>query len=290
MATKSKRKILFTTLTLTLMLISSLCTILLPYAHAAQLTIIQKGEAISEDVIGLDLTKYTKTTKEAPSNSYLEMLPQENVRYTLQSNENKVDILYTFTNGNLRILHVLETRGSPLLTKTATNTLANAKDFLNSYQQYTGKPLYSELSTMLNTVDVGKNSTEIYGTMKLETTTSDDYETFRWTYIYKDLEAPSKCVSLGYENGFLKYFVDTWDLYAIGSTDVNISETESISMAMNNAGNFSWKMGEGDGVYEVRNFTVAQGMVSALLPVRLITITNSNPIFLLFLNSMLKDS
>ena len=130
----SKRKLLFTALLIAFLSISSAYAVLIPTVHAAELTSLQKGEIISKDVVGLDLTKYAKTAQESPPDSYLGVLPQENIRYTLSSNGSKVDIRYTFANGNLRILHVLETKGSPQMTKTAASTLANAKDFLSSYQ------------------------------------------------------------------------------------------------------------------------------------------------------------
>jgi hypothetical protein len=129
----SKRKLLFITFMLTLTLISSAYAILVPNARASLLTSSQKVEVISKDVVGLDLTECTKTVQESPPDSYLDVLPQENVRYTLESNGNKVDIRYTFTNGNLRVIYVLEIQGSPLLTKTAVNTLDSTKDFLNSH-------------------------------------------------------------------------------------------------------------------------------------------------------------
>jgi hypothetical protein len=114
---------------------------------------------------------------------------------------------------------------------------------------------------MLNAVDVGKNSTITYGNTKLETTTSEKYESFRWTYTYNGIEAPSKCVSLGYENGFLKYFVDNWDLYTIGGTEVKVSEEQAISTAMDQARTFSWNMGTGNSTLKVKDYNVANAMV-----------------------------
>ena len=54
------------------------------------------------------------------------------------------------------------------------------------------------------------------------------------------MDAPDKCVALRYINGFLKYFVDNWDLYKIGSTSVNLSEKEAMDIAMARAKNYSW--------------------------------------------------
>jgi hypothetical protein len=223
----------------------------------------EKSLAISRDVVGLDVEKYAASVSGSPSDSYLGVVPQENVRYTFQLNASKVDVRYTFANGKLRMIHVLEGSRSPLLTKTAINTLESAKDFLGSYQDYSANSFYGELKSMLSNVDVGKNATETSGNIKLEVTVSEDLESedYKWTYVYDGVEASAKCVALGYKNGFLKYFLDNWELYKIGSTSVNISEKAAIDIAMQRASTFSWNMGTDDNMAKIMNFTVTNAMV-----------------------------
>ena len=115
---------------------------------------------ISNGVVGLDMAKYSATEKEVPQDAYLDVVPQENVRYVLESGGSKVDVLYTFANGNLRKIHVLENEGSPRMTKTAVNAFEMAKGFLSDYQAYSKKSLYGELNSMLISADVGKNLTK----------------------------------------------------------------------------------------------------------------------------------
>ena len=196
---------------------------LTPKVNAADMTLQQKGMTILSDAVGLDLTKYETLAKEYPQDSYFGVIPERNVEYHLESDESKLKLLCTFTDDDLHILHVLEREGSPHTTKTAINVLEMARDFLSSYQTYSGNTFYGELASMLDTVDANKNLTKTSRNVKLEVTTAGEYKTFEWSYTFNGVNAASKCVALGYKNGFLKHFIDTWNLYKIGSTTVNLS-------------------------------------------------------------------
>lgn len=122
MTNNSKRKLLFTTVILTLLLISSAYATLIPNAQAAEITTQQKAVAVMKDVVGLDLTKYNVTTEEHNQNPpYLGSVLQENVLYNLNSDNSKVKAFYTFANGNLQGIYVLENKGTPSLTKPAVS-------------------------------------------------------------------------------------------------------------------------------------------------------------------------
>lgn len=73
---------------------------------------------------------------------------------------------------------------------------------------------------MLDKVDANKNLTITSGNVKLEVTNSGDYTTFSWIYTFNGVDAACKCIALGYKNGFLKHFIDTWNLYKIGNTSI----------------------------------------------------------------------
>ena len=257
----SKQKILPITILLTLLLVMSAITILISKAEAVESTSQQKGLAILNNVVGVDLAKYGATVAKQPSDVYLGVLPQENLQYTLQSNESTLNIAYTFVNGNLQMIHVLEGKGLPITTKSATAPIEIAKDFLSSYQNYSGNPFYGEIKTMLNNIDASKSLTTTVGNTKLDVTALDSSTTFRWTYVYDGVEAPVKCVALDFENGFLKYFIDNWNLYSIGSTSINLSEKESTDNGLSQAKNYSWRMGEGNNTYQFNDFNATQAML-----------------------------
>jgi hypothetical protein len=265
MTKNSKRKLMFITLLLTTLIVSNAYAVLIPSANAAELSVSQKGLVVSSDVIGLDMEKYSVNAKEYPQDSYLGVLPQKNVRYTLNSNGSNVEMFYTFVNGKLLMLDVLENHGSPCLTKTVNGVAESAKDFLNSYQSYTGNSFYGQLGSSLVGVDSSKNSTKTVGNTKFEVSTHldnvTDRQIFRWTYTLNGVEAPDKVVALGYENGFLGYFFDSWDLYRIGSTSVNVSEEEAIASAMERARNYSWLTKTENSTMMVKDFNVTGAMV-----------------------------
>jgi hypothetical protein len=291
MTKNSKRKLLFTTIMFAALLISSAYAALIPKVDAAELppqglpvsppevdvsksAIEEKGLSILSNVLSLDMEKYATASKEGPQDLYMDAIPEENVHYTLQSDDSKVDMLCTFAKGNLRMMNVLESEGAPHMTKLVTkpvdlgnatlqviDLVGTAKGFLSDYQSYSENAFYGELGSMLENVDADKNGTKTVGNVKLEVAVSEDSTVFRWTYTFNGIDASDKCVAIGYKDGFFKYFIDNWNLYKIGSTTVNISEKEAIDIAMEQARAFSWNMGSGNDTVKISGFTVTNGMI-----------------------------
>jgi hypothetical protein len=270
MTKNSKRKLLFITLFLTVLLVSSAYAALIPNAQAAEITAQQKGLSILSNVVGLDLTKYAVTTKETqvdPQALYPGVVTQENVEYELTSDDSKLKALYTFANGKLQMIQVVEREGSPSLVKptTTTNDVELAKGFLSSYQTYTANPLFGELKSTLDTVDAGKNVTKTSGNMVLEVTANSDYAHFKWYYTVNGAIAPySKFISMGFKNGFLKGFVDNWNLHTIGSTSVNLSKEEAVAIALDRARTHSWSMQLDEDTLDASNLNEKKVSWSAL--------------------------
>jgi hypothetical protein len=260
MAVKPRRKLL----TIISIALITFCTYAytLPSVQASEISIQQKGIAITKSVMDIDIAKYSATS-EYKQDSYLGVLPQENLRYTLEAQETKIDLYYSFVIGKLQKIHVLEVKGTPQTKKAlATNMLEMAKDFLTNYQEYTKNPFFIELKSMLDNVNTNKNSTAITGNTKLAVAVQDDSATFKWTYTFNGMDAPDKCVALRYEDGFLSYFIDSWDLYKIGNTSVNISEQQAIDIAIAQAKNFTWIVTvDNKTTYEGLKYNVTNAMV-----------------------------
>ena len=273
MAKKPKRNLLLTTFFLVTLLTFTTYTTLIPSVSALQPTNPQqKGIAILSDVVGLDLTKYSITTKTSQQNTSAPnpiVLSQEDVSYELVSSENKLKLLCTFANGNLRIMHVLENVGSPSLVKPSTSILEMAKDFLENYQTYTNNPLYGELKLTLDSVETNtKNITKTFDNKVLEvtTTTAPNYSTLRWYYAANGAIAPySKCVVLTLKDGFLKSFVDNWYLYTIGSTTVNLSKNQAVNIGLDAAKSYNWSLKLEDEALDVKNFNESNVCWTSLL-------------------------
>lgn len=218
----------------------------------------KKTLTILDGVVGLDTAAYNVNIASYSQDLYFEVLPQEYLKYTLESDESKLSIVCSFVDEKLRSMNMYVTDGSPRMTQQVSNTHEIAKDFLDKYQTYSSASYYSTLRSMLDNVEADKNVTKTSENVNLKVTITSNCTSFRWTYTVNGIEAPSKCVALKFEQGFLKYFIDTWSLWTIGSTDLNISEDEAIKIAMNAAENYSWNvsMGEDNPEITVTDFNI----------------------------------
>ena len=243
-----------------LLVFSCVYAALVPSANAAEVTNQQKGLSILSNVVGLNLTKYTVTAEDAqagPQASYLDVVPQEKVTYELTADRSTIKALYTFANGKLQMIQVLEREGSPSFVKSAafSNDVELAKDFLINYQRYTGNSLFGELKSMLNGGFFGENSTKASGNIVLESTENEGETSFKWYYSANGAVAPySKFVTLCFKDGFLSAFVDNWRLYNIGSTTVNLSEKEAVAVALETAKAHFWSFKLEDDALDAKNF------------------------------------
>ncbi len=213
----------------------------------SELTAPEKVLTILEEVVGLDMAKYSTELDfyaQAPF-LYFDVLPQEDVKYILDSNESKLEVICAFADQKLRSLNIYINDGLPITNQPVTIPLEMAKDFLDKYPAYSEASYYSTMRSMLDSIEANKNTTKAVGDIKLEVTVTANRTDFRWNYCFNGLEATSKSVVLNFKDGFLKYFIDTWSLYNLGSTDLIVSEEEAIEIAMNAAENYSWNVSMG---------------------------------------------
>jgi hypothetical protein len=244
------KKLLTTTIFLTILLFSSFYAILTPTAHAAEMTNQQKGLTIINNVFDVDLSKYTITTQEYLQNAdalYHGVIAQDNVAYELTSDTGTLKMLYTFADGRVQMIQVLQRAGILSLTKAVSHSgisnAQSAKNFLTNYQAYTANPLFGELKTTLDKVYPGVNLTKVFDDKVLEVTTYPDHTNFKWYYTFSGAIAPySKFVAIECRGGFIEAFVDNWQFYNVGTNDVNLSEEDAISIALEAAKAHSWSV------------------------------------------------
>ena len=69
----------------------------------------------------------------------------------------------------------------------------------------------------------------------------NDSTNFKWSYTANNAGPEySKIVTVGIKNNFLSFFMDNWDLYPVGNTEVNLSKEAAVSIALNTAQRHSW--------------------------------------------------
>ncbi|MDR2699730.1 MAG: hypothetical protein LBC12_02805 [Nitrososphaerota archaeon] len=218
---------------------------------------LEKALTMAE-IIGLDTSKYDVKIDLCHQDLYGDILPQENIDYTFESDKSTVRVMSAYINGNLRALLTDIVDGKPLTMQSQTNTLESTKKFLNNYQPLTDTD-YTKMLQMLDDVVPNKSTTKSSENIKLQVTCTEDTADFRWTYVDNEVEAAIKCVALHFEQGFLKYFVDTWNIFKIGNNSINLSEPKAVEVAMNRAKDYTYLVslgGEDDNLLEVAEFTV----------------------------------
>jgi hypothetical protein len=212
----------------------------IPDAQAATPIVPQKGLSALNSVVGLDLAKYAITTSSLKADIPNFNTISKNVKdvtYEIVSGTSKLKVLCTFVNDNLNIIHVLENNGTQFLTKAApTGSITQmAKSFLGNYQTYKQNTAYAEMRNSLDRISVTKNSTVTVGNTQVDVSSVDGDITIKWTYQYNGIIAPAKFVTLSFEDNFFKAFVDNWQLYQVGNTQVSVSKSQATAIALQTA-------------------------------------------------------
>jgi hypothetical protein len=256
--TKEHKKLTVTILVF--LIFGSICyTSTLPKAIASEIGNYCNQQDLGS-LVGIDTTKYATSIALSNNDSYKNALPATNVRYTLDSSESKIDTYITYVNNSITMIEIFSNQGSPHLTTTTNNITDQAQNFLTTYQAQTKNSLYGQLNAMIPK-DLSNNYSTTLGNINLTITASSDKDTtLRWTYQNNGVSAPDKCVALRYQNGYLKYFVNNWDLYKVGSTEINLSEQEAIDIAMDAARKYSPDSKENGTIGGIK-FNVTNAMV-----------------------------
>jgi len=251
-----RRKLLFITVFISILLSYSAFASPIPSVHAAEPDIEDKIMAILKDVIGLNTEGYTLNINVNPDKEYLG-LPQKDVDAILSSAQDHIMVNYYFVNNNVRQIYIsyLEL---PVEYPAADTTVEMAKGFLERYQNYTGNSFYGELASMLDNVDVTNSTTKSAGNIRLEVNNFDQIIVdYIWRYIDENgIVARSKSVSLSYDRGQLKGFLNNWPLYTVEGTP-EISGEEATAIAIEASKNYSYTVSTDNGTLTVTGFEIA---------------------------------
>ena len=240
----SKKKILV----LFLVVLSVFCVYasLTPNVLASEVTLKENCTSVMQSVLNLDLSKYTIISQESSLNlEQLGGVSMHGILFNLTSEKSNLRIFYSFVSENLQGIYVLENSGNPHLTKTpvVSNAIASAQTFLDSYQKYTSKQIFTDLELSLTDVVPDRNVTAVMDDKIMQILSYNDRTNFKWSYIANNAKAEyTKIITMGVRDGFLSFFIDNWDLYPVGNTIVNISQEEAVSIAVDVAKAHSWSV------------------------------------------------
>ncbi len=190
--------------------------------------------AFLTDVIQLDITQYHA---ELVSNNFefrpdLGGITEETLKYSLLSYESRLDVSLRFRNGTLSLYNIEVLEGVPYYSEPQpVNILDITSGIMSRYRNYTGASYLTEMESMFDNVNEITDFEKTVGNMKLEATIESNIKEIRWIYTTDGIDYPTKGVELTFEGDFLTEITDGWLLYQIGSTELNISEDEAVTIA-----------------------------------------------------------
>lgn len=240
------------------------------YSQEAPKEVVDEALVFIKDVFCLDVASYDVRLGSYFQREFLGVLPEESVSFIFESSESRLEIECNFVDGKLYWVNIWNRQGLPRMTKVFASEHDYVREFLGRYMVYQGvaKAYFETFRRILDSVEVGRNVTKtseqdcVKFRVHYERAYIDllnctmDTARFEWTYIFNGCEASSKFVVLEFENGYLKFFIDKWNLYQIGSYDIRISKEEAIEIAKKAAEGYSWQVTYGDRVVNVTEFNI----------------------------------
>ena len=202
-------------------------------------------------------------------------LSEENLKYSLKSNFNNLNIDIRFRNNHFSRydLHMIES--TPIFAQSQPgDVLQNAKFTLARYKVYSGDDYLSQMISLLDTVTRIENNQEVVdGNMKLQIFSSAGTVLFAWMYTDNGIDYQTKGLQMVFQNNILTTLTDGYFLYTVGNTNLSVSREQAIEIAKNHVKTLTYNI-EGQ---QVSGFTVADEPLS----VQLVPHTRGNSVALI---------
>jgi hypothetical protein len=185
-------------------------------------------------------------------------LSRQTADITLSSDSGNLRVRCSFIGDFLQKIYISDVSGEIKVNRKGVGVVDDAKSFLQRYQAYVQDSFYGNLQSMLDTVSANKNITKVVGDIKLNVKVYDQASTeFTWTYVDANgVLAPAKSISVAYEHGSLKYFVNNWQLYTVAGSP-QISSEQAVDLALDALAKFSYNTTVSGENVSVSGFKVA---------------------------------
>jgi hypothetical protein len=212
----------------------------LPATHANQATAQEQALNFIENALPVNLSKYNLTfVKYSTIDGEI-----GDLKYILSSEEGTVDVLCKVEQNVLTNCHIYPMNGPVFRDRQYANLLDAVKSFLEKYKTYS-KIDSTNLTAMLNNIDLTKNTTTTANDIKLTITNNfwmgEDHTYFNWAYTVNG--ADYSLLQLGFlKDGSFEAFLDNRAVYTFSDTSVNFSREQAIEIALGNLSSYSYKM------------------------------------------------
>lgn len=228
-------------------------------------TSANKAMAIIRDVIQLDVSKYQTKLDSNTVEDRVDMggVIEEVIRYSFESTTSRIELTLRFRNNHFSLFRLNQLEGfpsyPPLYTKTQPRNLLQAStELLERYNTVMGESYLEEMCQLLKAA----NETTVdqtLGNTRLRMSILGGNAEIWLFYTANGTDFASKRVHIVYQNYVLTELSDDWNLYKIGTTEVNVSSEQAIQIAKNAARSYRWNA-EGQ---QVSDFEILDSPVSA---------------------------
>jgi hypothetical protein len=202
-----------------------------------------KSITFLQDVIQIDIAAYHATllSDTVEQRTDLGGVIEEILRYSLTTDESKIDVVFRFRNQMLSWYRIYLLEGSPIYADPQPQTILGiAANMLQRFTSFEDASYLKDMSNILALVNEGENVEIIEGDVKLKVSIDGGDGKVQWLYTENGVDFLPKSLTLSFEDGVLQEISDGWFLLKIGSTEVNIDMEEAIAIARNAAGDFTW--------------------------------------------------
>jgi hypothetical protein len=144
-------------------------------------------------------------------------------------------------------------KGTPTyVEQQTTNAIDTVKGILDRYLVYSQAEYVKVMQIVLSSVS-STNMTTTLGNVKLvastvETPWGTTQDIFEWIYTINGIAVQQNALTITLEDGLFTTLQDTWGLYKIGSSSVNISQEEAVAIARKAATDYTLEVWLGEWV------------------------------------------
>jgi hypothetical protein len=223
----------------------------------------EKVLGILEDVIKLDMTKYKATllSDTVEHRSDLGNVVEELAKYSLTSNESRIDVVLRFRNSHFSRFQLYIDEGLPQYSQPQpSNTVAATQAVLERYEAYASDSYLEDMSNLVASLNGTESNETTVGNNKLIFSTSGDSVRVMLLYTENGVDFSPKSLSFVFENGVLNEILDGYYLFTVENTQVSISSAQALEIARNAVTDFKWIANS----QEITDFTVLQQPVSVM--------------------------
>jgi len=226
----------------------------------------ERAMIIIRDVVQIDTTKYQTTllSDTVENRSDLGGVVEEILKYSLTTNESKIDLVLRFRNNHFSLYQLSLIEGIPpfapiYVQPQSTDILEAARSLIERYKSSSSDPYLEEMSRLLASANETNNE-QTLGNIKLKVTIFGDNAEVLLTYTANGFDFSAKSLRLLFQKNVLQELSDDWFLYTVSDAQVNVSREQAMQIARNAAKNFEWNA---NGV-QVSDFNVLAEPFSAV--------------------------